>query len=382
MRELDRYWNDFAPLLPLASPQAVDLKRRLRTELNDSRDRLWATLNVSKHGDSIAPGAARAALLSLYLTMRLLDAKAEVAYLGPLLLASDRTVSAQSRPGELPTLSPASPEVTCVGVHWVQPKLGIPGQWWWVEIEDDAVTGVDVDLTTADAARYLKAIEGPGIAGLAFCFSAPARYVLRDDVGGPEALWSRGEPFSHRSVKEAVTALGPPFRVVEHGQPMRQPDKDPNAFRETEISAWKRTSALPSSIFDVDGTDSVGALALNGMPLISELRAGGTAIWPFQPLQDGGLTCVEIFPRSLWARLNPKEDAKSKTHPRRRAAFVKHARESGTSINQRFAKTFEEEERAFDAFLTAWSLSRYGGGVGAIGLGDWAFLEGQIWLPE
>ena len=382
MWELKRYWGALAPLFPLASAQAKDLQGHLKTQLNDPQGRLWNTMNVSKHGDSIAPDAARFALISLYLTMRLLDAQEEKAYLRPLLLASDSTVKAQSHPGEPPMLSPAGPDVTCVGVHWVQPKLGIPGQWWWVEIADGAVTRVDVDLTTEDAARDLQAIEGPGIAGLAFCFSAPANYVLRTDVGSPEALWSRGEPFSHRSVNEAVAALGPPFRVVEHGQPMRRPDEFPNAFRETEISAWKGTSALPSSIFDVDGTDSVGALALNGMPLISEVRAGGAAVWPFQPLQDDGLTCVEVFPRSLWARLNPKEDSKSKTHPRRRAAFVKHVRESGTSVNQRLAQTFQEEERAFDAFLTAWSLSRYGGGIGAIKPVDLAFLEGQIWLPE
>ena len=77
-----------------------------------------------------------------------------------------------------------------------------------------------------------------------------------------------------------------------------------------------------------------------------------------------------------------REDPTSKKNAARRQAFIEQCRDEGLSINQRDAKTLAGEERAFDAFLTAYALSVHGGGLSGLEMLSFAYIEGQIWLPE
>jgi hypothetical protein len=386
MRELRYHWSGLSRYFQ-DSPQKEKLAKDLRDTLNDDDsakgDAFFFTINSAQHQDAepITLRATHRVLVALVRTMLLIGARAEADYLFQLSKSIRASVEAGARKATKPALRKAPAGTTCVGAHWVQPKMGIPGHWWWVAVRDDRIARIDVDLTTAEVADELARLTGPTLAGLAFCFSAPAHYVLREDIGSVEHLWQRCRPFSHKTAKETVQEMGSPFRLVGHGEPMRKPKADPSAFRETEIDVWQRTGAEPSSIFDVDGTDSVGALALNGIPIIRDMREAGAAIWPFDRPAADGLTCVEIFPRSLWGSLNPSDDPRSKKNLARREAFIEQSRDEGLSLNQRDAKTLIDDERAFDAFVTARALSMYGGGLTALETLPLSHIEGQIWIP-
>ena len=381
MKELAYHWHALSWYMP-ASPRREEWARPVRSALNDGR--VLNAMNAAQHQDSapITPEVAQVVLETLLRTMLLIGARPEAEYVAPLYTSVRSTANAEARRQSRPGHRSAPAGTTCVGAHWVQPKIGIPGHWWWVAIRDERIIQLDVDLTTQDVAAALTRTQTPALAGLAFCFSAPAHHVLREDIGSVEALWQRCKPFSHRTAKETVEEMGRPFRLVGHGEPMRKPKTDPSAFRETEIDVHQRTGAEPSSIFDVDGTDSVGALALNGMPIIRDARQAGASVWPFDRPTTDGLTCVEIFPRSLWASLNPNEDPRSKRNRSRRAAFVEQAREEGLSLSKRTADTLTIDERAFDTFLTARALAMYGGGIDEIEILSLAHIEGQIWIPD
>ncbi len=122
------------------------------------------------------------------------------------------------------------------------------------------------------------------------------------------------------------------------------------------------------------------------MPILAKLRkrgARGVAIWPMDhPQLPDGLTCVEIFPRSVWTSVYPAELPWSKKNVMRRWNFIAHRRLDGIVISNSSAVQLATDERAFDALLTAWALRQHGGTLGRVLDDPVALIEGRIWVPQ
>lgn len=280
--------------------------------------------------------------------------------------------------------------VSCVGVHWVQPRRVVPGSWWVVTLCEGGTIEVRADQQSADVVRYLtQELEGPVMAGLAFCFSAPRRFLTREGLDEPAALWSWCRQFAGSEDRSLTTDdLPEDFHIVDERDraALRTPRHSPQDFRETEREVADRLGVNPASILDVGGDGSVGALALKGMPMLTDLRSAGAHIWPFDPadLEGSSVTCVEIFPRSLWTSVFPDECPKSKKNRMRRWNFVADIEANdGVLLPPARATAVANDERAFDALLTAWALRRYSANVLKLPRdSDADRLEGQIWTPD
>ncbi len=351
--------------------------------LQASKKRFSAIYNPSKHGTVISNEDALTGITSLQKMMDAIGAKKEVAYIERPIQTLN-AVDAKRRSWKRPRPRPVDKAVLTAGMHWVQPRKAVPGSWWVVAIQDGVVQTCEVEWSTEKATSFLVAgaAEGPTLAGLAFCFSAPKAYIDDHHDGQPDQLWASCDEFTNDDLEAWVEELGNPFFVPQEDAQAVTPDMDQSLFRETELDVLKRTGAMPSSIFQVGGHGSVGALAINGMPALQKLRSEHFMIWPFDSPKDGHGTCVEIFPRSLWARLNPSEAPNSKSNRRRREVFVESCeadRLAWASPAQRSAVI--DDERGFDAFLTAWALGQYGRTLDELSDDATAAAEGKIWLP-
>ncbi len=281
--------------------------------------------------------------------------------------------------------SPPSADCWCIGAHWMEPAPDLPAAWWLVAIRGNEVELLRKDQTTDEVVEYLteKARSPtPTLIGLAYCFSTPAWYVKGLDPPKPSSFWklcSAVTPEQATTAAGLAAALGHPFREsgVDLAEPL--PTSQPE-LRATEIAHGAIPETTPSSVFRIGGSGSVGGLATLGAPVLQRISQAGVQIWPIDPAGDN--TAVEIFPRGLWAAINSLADPIST--PEARAQFLadSHIRKlKGLGGGDR--ETLQRERRAFDAFLTAWALSRFGGSIAERPRDDEnAKIEGEIWVPR
>ena len=337
--------------------------------------------NQAMHGDEVELMEAVGALESLVALGRAIGASVEAAYLEAPLETLRYRLEWNPGRGE-PAVKPMKREVTCVGIHWVQPRRVVPGAWWAVTLRRRQEVTVQADLTSDEVVKYLNDLSGPVLAGLAYCFSAPRWFV--DQLGSSvTALWAWAYEVAGGDDRDKIaTDLPEKFRYVSKGEDLRKPGEATAAyFRETERRVATDLGVNPASIFEIGGAGSVGALALKGMPMLADLRKKGGAIWPMDDPQLGeGLTCVEIFPRAVWTSVYPSESPQSKKNVMRRWNFIADRRDQGVVITDEQAVELAGDERAFDALLTAWALQQYGGATKWVA-DDVAKAEGRIWHP-
>lgn len=345
-------------------------------------DRFIDLCNQAVHGERVAVSDAVAVVETLAMLANAIGDPIAAQHLsGPLQTLRDRVAWKVRR--SPPVRKPVKASVACVGIHWVQPRRVVPGSWWVVTLRDGTDAAVDADRTSDQVVEYLMGLKGPAVAGLAFCFSGPAAFIHQHHGGRVEDFWAWCAEKAGDDDRTVVPEdLPSPFRHVQHEEALRRPhDSDLKHFRQTEIAVAKSLQVEPASLFDIGGEGSVGALALKGMPMLAELQSVGAAIWPMDaPQLADGLTCVEIFPRSVWTSLYPGESPRSKKNTMRRWNFIADRREDGVSIPARYAKEIAADERAFDALLTAWALRQYAGTLGSVA-DETAAVEGRIWLP-
>ncbi len=353
---------------------------------------LW---NQAMHGKRVSVADAADGVRTLVLLAEGIGAPVEALHLRMPLQTLDDRVKLKNRKKLRSAPAPASLKagVTCVGVHWVQPRRVTPGSWWIVALlpGEDATVEVAVvaDLTSGGVVDYLRGLSRPVVAGLAFCFSAPAWFVQREHQGSVDDLWRWAEKKAGGDDRDTISDdLPEPFQFVKGDAAIRSPRArgSEKLFRETEMTILNELGVVPASIFDIGGEGSVGALAIKGMRILADLRKGGArgaAIWPMDdPQLPDGLTCVEIFPRSVWTSVYPAELPWSKKNVMRRWNFIADRRDDGVVISDSHAAELATDERAFDALLTAWALRRYGRNLGAVADDPVALVEGRIWVPQ
>ncbi len=283
------------------------------------------------------------------------------------------------------TDSPAPPDCWCIGAHWMEPAPDLPAAWWLVAIRGNEVELLRKDQTTDEVVEYLteKARSPtPTLIGLAYCFSTPAWYVKGLDPPKPSSFWKLCSAISPEQATTAgglANALGHPFR--ESGVDLAEPlPTSQLELRATEIAYGTIPETTPSSVFRIGGSGSVGGLATLGAPVLQRISEAGVSIWPIDEAGDN--TAVEIFPRGLWAAIDRLADPIST--PEARAAFLddSHIRPL-KGLGGGDKETLRRERRAFDAFLTAWALSRHGGSIAERPRDDEnAKIEGEIWVPQ
>ena len=285
-----------------------------------------------------------------------------------------------------PPAHPVNPGTRCVGLHWEEPVGATPSAWWVVSILDGHLEIARGHWSDDQLLQQLQVWHStaPLLAGLAFCFSAPAWLIQERYSGTPRELWERCfeaglEPDSDLpNLADALSVLGEPFFSPYLGQAEVVKARE-DRYRNTEERVLRETGAEPGSVFEVGPPGSVGALAIRGMAFLSLLPRDDFAVWPFRSQERQGSTCVEIFPRSLWAALNPGGPARSTS--RSRVEFLNKGDMHGLIKSSGTAETFTTERRAFDALVTAWALSRYGRSLPSRKDDMKASLEGEIWLP-
>lgn len=344
------------------------------------RDAFLRSANDAFHGKEISRERALEVLRKLKEVAYSLRATAEWALLDNAAATLRERISFARGHRKRPILAPTDGHLACAGVHWVQPKNVIPGAWWVVTLADESVAVVPREFASnEEVVDHFRETDGPVLAGLAFCFSAPHSFLQEP---GRESMvemwnWARAHPPKSAHLPE-------PFVRCAPNDELREPQAvgADRLFRSTEREIYEGLGIRPASIFDVGGEGSVGALALSGMPLLADLREELDArIWPLDKPESGTkLTCVEIFPRALWSSIYPAESPGSKKNIMRRANFVADLQDEDIEISPHDAARFVNDERAFDALVTAWALSRFGGSL-APRPGNTAALEGSIWLP-
>jgi len=121
----------------------------------------------------------------------------------------------------------------------------------------------------------------------------------------------------------------------------------------------------------------VGGQSVRGMPHLARLRNLGWSIWPFDP--PGRCAIVEVFPRALWQAVSPTgghADAEEM-----REAIASDLWPDFFAGDQTRFTTVRNEQAAFEAAFTAWSLWRSGGQLADVSGDRTAQREGRIWLP-
>lgn len=337
--------------------------------------------NEAFHGKGISGERALKVLQKLKEVAYSLRATAEWALIDKAAATLRERINVAKAHRKPPTLAPADEQLACAGVHWVQPKNFIPGAWWVVTLKDESVAVVPREFASnEEVVDHFRETDGPVLAGFAFCFSAPRSFLQEPGRQSMVEMWNWA-----RAHPPTSAHLPDPFLRCTPTDELRGPEAigADQLFRSTEREIFESLGIRPASIFDLGGEGSVGALALSGMPLLADLQRELEArIWPLdRPKSGTKLTCVEIFPRALWSSIYPAESPGSKKNIMRRANFVADLQDEGIEISPHDAARFMNDERAFDALVTAWALSRFGGGLGPHP-GNAAALEGSIWLPS
>lgn len=165
---LQRYFLEaFTARLASGETGAKDLMRRIK-------DRRFIKLcNKAVHGERVSVNDAIDVVETLAALADAIGAPVEALHLqAPLATLRERAAWKGSR--KAPAQTPVKAGVTCVGVHWVQPRRVVPGSWWIVGMRDGADAVVEVDLTSAQVVDFLMALDTPVVAGLARCFGLTA----------------------------------------------------------------------------------------------------------------------------------------------------------------------------------------------------------------
>jgi hypothetical protein len=154
---------------------------------------------------------------------------------------------------------------------------------WLAAIRDGDLVDDRPIATREQAIEAVLATNDPVVAGFDFSFSYPA-WVGRWHgwLHAPD-----GWPFVATEGESWLRESPPPF----WGYAGSRRPVDVELLRNCERRARAK------STFQINGPGSVGKGSVRGMPLLSELRAAGFAVWPFEAA--GERTVVEIYPAAL-----------------------------------------------------------------------------------
>ena len=200
--------------------------------------------------------------------------------------------------------------------------------------------------------------------GLDFAFSFPCWFIEELGATSIEELWN----LVSEQGEEWLGSCSHPF----WGRPGTRKPNLPEHFRVTEKHASEFAGANPKSIFQIGGAGTVGTGSIRGMPYLANLREEGFSIWPFHEFRTP--LVIEIYPRLLTGAVR-------KADHYARAAYLA---ESCLEIDEEFARKAASCEDAFDAAVSAMTMSCHSDDISALSACQEGpnSMEGRIWWPR
>ena len=264
------------------------------------------------------------------------------------------------------------PSVRAIGVDWsgARDPEAQRRHVWLAVVDGGELTELSAGRTRRETIEWLVndgERRGPGvgvrtIAGLDFSFGFPAWFARAQGCGtGPDS-WYLAALLGETWLRDCRQ----PFFG---GRGTRRP-VGAELYRETERRVAAMARVFPKSIFQLSGPGAVGPGSLRGMPLLTEVRARGWAVWPF----DAATSCTvaEVYPAFAVGR----RDLASVATPEGRRCYADD-RWPGCSARWPALVTSRD---AFDAAAAAFFVA---GSAGVppppAPFGSVAALEGEIW---
>ena len=237
---------------------------------------------------------------------------------------------------------------------------------WVAEAVDGALVTLTAGRTRAETVTWIleRADRGePPLVGFDFSFSFPAWWGRELGASCGPDLW----PVVAERGEEWLRGCQPPF-WGRTGKSRPPPTAAQDPFRRTEHEL-RALGLRPTSTFQIGGAGSVGTGSIRGMPHLSQLRAAGVAVWPFDKWSTTGPVAAEIYPRWYTGPV-----VKSRERERRH-----HLGELRPPLPPALLDTAASGDDAFDAALAALVLSA---GVAPLApLDDIDRLEGRVLAP-
>lgn len=257
-----------------------------------------------------------------------------------------------------------------MAVDWSGAVAGERRRIWLCEVEAGRVLRLKAGRSRKELIAHLieESHQRPDfVVGLDFAFSFPAPFLrkrVHSDVG---TVWKEA---ALQGENWLANCPSPPF----WGKPGKRKPRfcDDVLHRRTELSLAEETGMKPFSVFQIGGAGAVGVGSIRGMPLLTQLRDEGFAIWPFDrprlPL------VVEIWPRVFVGAVR-----KSRAAERRRFLETRYP-----DLAEPVHRDAAESDDAFDALVSALEMDRYRQELIRLEQAEdeVTALEGAIWRPR
>lgn len=253
-----------------------------------------------------------------------------------------------------------------VAVDWsgAATAAGQRARIWTAVAQDGELVSLTDGRTRHETIDHLIALASRHpllVVGLDFAFSMPAWFLQHHALSGAPALWELAAADGERWLSECR----PPF----WGRPGTTRPFLQSHFRRSEVACEPVAGIRPKSVFQIGGAGAVGTGSIRGMPYLGALCEAGFSVWPFHP--PSFPLVVEIYPRLLTGAV-----VKRRATDRRRVLET-------SGLDPRLASVAEDSEDAFDAAMSALTMSRCTGEFAALhrATDPRALLEGEIWVP-
>lgn len=258
----------------------------------------------------------------------------------------------------------------CIAVDWSGALATVRKRLWLAESKAGRWVRIENGFTREELVQHLierARADASLVVGLDFSFSFPAWFLASLAISDAEELWQRVA----REGEDWLARCEPPF----WGRPLTTrpaPVEGRSEWRVTESEHPPIRGVGPKSTFQIGGAGAVGTGSLRGMPHLSNLRAAGFSIWPFDAPRLPMV--LEIYPRYL---TGPVE----KSNPAARALYLqaRHPRESRAMLD-----LAASSEDAFDAAVSSAQMLRFARDFPRLARLPRTRLdrrEGRIWVP-
>jgi diadenosine tetraphosphate (Ap4A) HIT family hydrolase len=253
-----------------------------------------------------------------------------------------------------------------MAIDWSGAVSGAESKIWLAEVRDGQVVRLEPGRSRTGIAQHLIREAGNDpelVVGLDFAFSLPGWFLRSRGLADAPALWELVEVEGERWLRECTS----PF----WGRPGSIRPELEEHFRRTELEVPAVEGIRPKSVFQVGGAGAVGTGSLRGMPVLRQLRDGGFAIWPFDPVRLP--LVVEIYPRALTGAVKKGAAVDRDAYLRRRFP----------DLPADVLSLGAASDDAFDALVSALLMWEHRDGLtaSAADLSSHHMLEGRIWLP-
>ncbi len=225
-----------------------------------------------------------------------------------------------------------------IAIDWSGAAVGAERRIWIAEVLDGELLMLEDGRSREQVVDWLierRAQVPEAIVGIDFAFSYPSWFLDAHHCSTIDTLW---ELVSEQGEEWLATSPAPFW-----GRP-GQRRGDEVQLRTCE-EGWNVRGIVPKSVFQIGGAGAVGTGTIRGIPLLSRLRDGGWAIWPFD--EPSTHLVAEIWPRLLTGPV-------AKSSPIERRAWL----DAHATLPAPMANRAASSEDAFDAAASALVLSR------------------------